>query len=342
DTDCNVCGDARTDWFHCKVIEGGIQINEFRGTTDRLVIPSEINNLPVIAIANYACSYNDTLVSVEIPDTVKTISGYAFRNCPNLQSIKLPSDLEIINRYMFYECTSLTEIEIPASVKVIDEYAFARSGLTSLVLPEGVEAVNTFAFFRCVRMEEVFVSGTVSTIGEYAFFGCDELVDTWFTGTYEQLDNLKIAPNNAPLGGLRIDDLPTVYVSRVKAEAGNRVAVTVSIKNNPGVAVMKLKVGYDAAAMTLVDVVDGGILGTAMHAKTDADLQKQPYTVSWMNFTATKDFSENGVLVTLYFELSEDADGAYAITLNYGKNDILNTTVQEVPFATSDGKVTVS
>ena len=342
DTDCNVCGDARTDWFRYKVIEGGIQINEFRGTTERLVFPSEIDNLPVIAIANYCCGYNTSLVSVEIPDTVKTISGYAFRNCTNLQSIKLPADLEIINRYMFYECTSLTSIEIPANVKVIDEYAFARSGLTSLVLPEGVEAVNTFAFFRCVRMEEVFVSGTVSTIGEYAFFGCDELIDTWFTGTYEQLDNLKIAPNNAPLGGLRIDDLPTVYVSRVKAEAGNRVAVTVSIKNNPGVAVMKLKVGYDAAAMTLVDVVDGGILGTAMHAKTDADLQKQPYTVSWMNFTATKDFSENGVLVTLYFELSEDADGAYAITLNYGKNDILNTTVQEVPFSTRDGKVTVS
>ena len=202
DTDCNVCGDARTDWFHCKVIEGGIQINEFRGTTDRLVIPSEINNLPVIAIANYACSYNDTLVSVEIPDTVKTISGYAFRNCPNLQFVKLPSDLEIINRYMFYECTSLTAIDIPAKVKVIDEFAFSHSGLTSLVLPEGVESVNAFAFFRCVSMTEASLPSTLTSVGEYAFCGCDLLTAVTYNGTTADFAAIAVADNNKPLANV--------------------------------------------------------------------------------------------------------------------------------------------
>ncbi|MBQ2939108.1 MAG: leucine-rich repeat domain-containing protein, partial [Clostridia bacterium] len=197
DTDCNVCGDARTNWFHYKVIEGGIQINEFRGTTDRLVIPSEINNLPVIAIANYACSYNDTLVSVEIPDTVKTISGYAFRNCPNLQSIKLPADLEIINRYMFYECTSLTAIDIPAKVKVIDEFAFARSGLTELVIPDGIETIGAYAYFCTRGFTDVHLPTSVKTIGNAAFGSDYDLKYIWCDGSEADYAELFIDENNS-------------------------------------------------------------------------------------------------------------------------------------------------
>lgn len=152
------------------------------------------------------------------------------------------------------------------------------------------------------------------------------------TTTFTITVNSKEDPN--PSGAKIIVDNKTAIV-------GNTVEVAVKLENNPGIASMTLKVDYDASVMKLVSVTDGGKLGTAVHS----DNYKAPYTLCWVNDTATENFTANGTIVTLKFQILDDAViGSYPITVSYDYDnyDIYNTDVEKVRFDTVSGGVTVT
>ena len=49
----------------------------------------------------YVLTYNDTLESIMIPDTVIRIGNHAFRNCLILDGIVMPQSLRIIGEHAF-------------------------------------------------------------------------------------------------------------------------------------------------------------------------------------------------------------------------------------------------
>ena len=62
---------------------------------------------------------------MQIPASVQSIGGYAFRECENLQRVTFAegSQLREIGKYAFYE-TGIAEVQIPASVQSIGACAF--------------------------------------------------------------------------------------------------------------------------------------------------------------------------------------------------------------------------
>ena len=134
---------------------------------------------------------------------------------------------------------------------------------------------------------------------------------------------------------------PTISISNAQGYAGETVDVDVIMENNPGLIAAVLTVEYDSEVMTLTDVTDGGILGAQVHT----DVYESPYLLSWMNFTATSDYTNSGVIATLTFKLSEDvkADQVCDVKISYSKenDDILNYDGDVVDFATVDGSVTI-
>lgn len=90
-----------------------------------LVIPDYIREIGGYVFKNY-----EGIQSVQIPDSVYNIGEQAFRGCRNLKTVKMPTLLKRIGDYAFYECSSLTEIVIPKDVKKIGNMAF--EGCTSL------------------------------------------------------------------------------------------------------------------------------------------------------------------------------------------------------------------
>ena len=74
------------------------------GEQTELTLPNDITEI------NHACFMQDNITSVVIPNSVKSIGGYAFGNCTSLTSIVIPSSVTSIGYMAFANCTSLTII----------------------------------------------------------------------------------------------------------------------------------------------------------------------------------------------------------------------------------------
>jgi len=132
-----------------------------------------------------------------------------------------------------------------------------------------------------------------------------------------------------------------ITVANKTAVTGNRVEIAVGLENNPGIASMTLSIHYDTSVMKLVSVSDSGKLGEAVHS----DNYASPYTLCWVNDTAKENFTENGTVATLSFEILEDAEeGSYPITVSYDYDnyDIYNVDAERVQFDTVNGSIAVS
>ena len=148
----------------------------------------------------YKCFSGCTgLISVEIPDSVPSISKYAFAICQNLKSVTIGSGVTSIDNYAFDNCISLTSITIPNSVETIGEESFKYcTGLTSIVIPDSVTeiGINSFAscygltsinigngvksfsmgsFCYCKSLTSIVIPDNVTNIGSGAFRGCSSL-----------------------------------------------------------------------------------------------------------------------------------------------------------------------
>lgn len=131
-----------------------------------------------------------------------------------------------------------------------------------------------------------------------------------------------------------------IIVGGKTAVVGKTVDIDISLKNNPGIVSMSLKVDYDSSVMKLVNVADAGVLGTQVHKPS----YSSPYYLIWANDTATENFTFNGNIVRLTFEISETATpGEYPITVSYDKDnyDIYNCDVECVDFSVICGNVKV-
>ena len=78
----------------------------------------------VKVIGNKAFRLCNSLINIEIPDSVINIGSWAFENCNSLTSINISEGVTIIGYKAFSDCDSLTNINIPDSVTTIESAAF--------------------------------------------------------------------------------------------------------------------------------------------------------------------------------------------------------------------------
>ena len=138
------------------------------------------------------------------------------------------------------------------------------------------------------------------------------------------------------------DRVPMITVGSVSTRAGGDVRVPISIRNNPGVASVLLRVEYNQKVLKLKSVEDGGILGQSETAGNQ-NLTAMPLILSWSNDTASQNRTGNGVIATLIFSAADTASGSYPIRVSYNNNqhDIFNIDMKPVQFTISNGSVRI-
>lgn len=89
-----------------------IEISGYEGQIADLVVPDSIEGFPVEAIGNHAFSGRQDLKSVTLPESIKTLYGFAFHNCKSLRKITLYDSLDDYYDGVCRQCDALEEIDI--------------------------------------------------------------------------------------------------------------------------------------------------------------------------------------------------------------------------------------
>lgn len=92
----------------------------------------DLYNASLLTDINSNCFNSCRLVSIVLPQNLKTIGSYAFNSCRTLTSITLPNTLTTIGYDAFYGCSSLTTLILPTSITTIDNNAFENCTSLSL------------------------------------------------------------------------------------------------------------------------------------------------------------------------------------------------------------------
>lgn len=97
-----------------------------------------------------------------------SVGHHRHRGLNSVISVKLSSTVKTIGEGAFYKMPVLKSIEIPGNVTTIEPYAFLESALTSVKLNEGLETIGEYAFAG-TKLTGVNIPGTVKTIESNTF-----------------------------------------------------------------------------------------------------------------------------------------------------------------------------
>ena len=152
----------------------GVIIQGYKGEATDVIIPSSIEDLPVVEL-DFMASCESNIVSIVIPDSVILIRDGCFFYCRSLQKVTLPKNLKDIPSRCFCGCSSLKEIALPKGLEKINQASFFYSGLESIIIPNSVLLIGYGAFQGCNNLKTVTIGNGVQVIIGNAFSDCSAL-----------------------------------------------------------------------------------------------------------------------------------------------------------------------
>ena len=195
-------------------------INGYIGQDEDVIIPPEINGIPVTRIGEKAFYQCEKIISVVIPDSVTIINEFAFAycsklinitfgnhttsigdfafcGCTSLVDLNLPDSITTIGFASFSDCSKLVNINIPNGVTSLGQFAFSNcSELISITIPNGITNIGQATFQNCTNLAIITIPSSVTYIGPHAFLSCIGLDDIYFRGTKEQWEQISVDTNN--------------------------------------------------------------------------------------------------------------------------------------------------
>ncbi len=172
--------------FNYIIHNGTVMITGYTGSNSMVVIPDQINSLPVTSIGSGAFDYSPSLTSVTIPNSVISIGSGIFLECPSLTNLTVAANNPAYSSMggVLFDVSQANLIECP-------------SGLSgSYSIPNTVTNIGSLAFYGCDGLTSVMIPNSVTSIGSDAFMYCYSLT------------NLTVAANNpaySSMGGVLFD-----------------------------------------------------------------------------------------------------------------------------------------
>ena len=191
--------------FVYSLSHGQATILEYTGEDVNVVIPDELGGRPVVAVAEKAFYKNgeissitiesdadnftigaqafsdmDSLVSVVLPDGLKTIPSRAFSGCDSLTQVTMGNGVESIEEYAFSECPTLANIYISTTSGGKGSGDSDYNTSYNMTMPSSLKTIGNFAFYRSITASsattrKILFNAALTTIGQSAFDGCNRI-----------------------------------------------------------------------------------------------------------------------------------------------------------------------
>ena len=331
----------------------------------------DISSTTTYGVNVYANCSN--IKTVNINDGVSEIKAGLLDNCGTIDVLNIPGSVTKINENAFADC-SFTSV-VYSGTK--DEFAKLLTSKNLLnfdtVTCEADNKIYLYSDFFAENVNITGISLEKKSIG-LSVGECTQIVATvtpsnttekleWssdnetvatvdgtgnITAISEGVANITVTSESGAVQASCVvyinnvidENAPAITVESIEeTKNGDTFDVNISLKNNPGIISMRLALAYDTSVMELTNVTDSGLLGDALHSE---DYSGDEYVLYWDNGTSKTNFTENGKIATLTFNVKDNAkSGNYPLTISYGSQDIINSDILPVGFDVVNGFVTV-
>ena len=140
--------------------------------------------------------------NVSIPYGVLNIESEAFAGCADIISLRIPETVKSLGDGAFRDCLALTTVVIEEGLTTIGAYAFAGNGaLRSVTLPDSVLSIEDTAFEDCASLTLTVAEGSYAE--QYA-------KKLGIPYTHEQSGDAKVWINRRYMNNLRLVDPVTL------------------------------------------------------------------------------------------------------------------------------------
>ena len=163
-----------------------------------IIIPSEIEGMPVVELADRAFAYS-IVKTVVIPDSILRIGEHLFSDSAQLKYVKLSTSITSLPVYIFENCKSLEYFVIPSHITNIESDAFSGSGLRTIEIPETVTFKCSYyndkqiysygVFSSCKNLEYVSLPNTMTVLPLTFFYGCVSLKNIKLPASIEKIED---------------------------------------------------------------------------------------------------------------------------------------------------------
>ncbi len=159
--------------------ENGVLLNKDKTTLLQYPVGKAAVNYQVpstVFLINDGAFEGSKIISLKIPSNVKSIRGWAFRNCKDLRSVTIKDGVLNISNHMFSGCSSLTSVTMPDTVEVIGVGSFKDcTSLKKIVLSPNITSIESYAFQGCNSLESIELPSKLTEISESLFCDCEKL-----------------------------------------------------------------------------------------------------------------------------------------------------------------------
>lgn len=179
------------------------------GSETEVKIPSSIDSLKVIEIADEAFMNNTKITKVTATNNITKIGDRVFMGCTALKEVKAIKSVTAMGEAVFEGCTSLTDVTIPDTVVNIPARTFygctalleveahknlksvSPSALTDTAWeksqPDGALSFGRVCYGYKGDITNLVIPEGVSIIESYAFLGCEQIKTVEFGEDVEEI-----------------------------------------------------------------------------------------------------------------------------------------------------------
>ena len=258
-----------------RVSDNGIIITgNNENKTGDIVIPSEIDGMPVTAIGKDEFTGFDNITSITIPATVTDIDISTFTTCSALEKFIVDENNQYYSSdehgvlfdkakstlIRYPEGSDAKKYIIPDGVTVIGESAFARAKkIKEIKIPNTVTTIEATAFLATWKLESIIISDSVTKLTGNAFSNSGiksavlpagiNTIETRLFDKCTSLESVVIPANITHIDDFAFsmcDKLKNVYFTGSQEEWNN---ITVADVENSALTDANIHFNYDGVVM---------------------------------------------------------------------------------------------